>query len=239
MNCTRQRLPSRRHRRARCERCTLHTDLCVCAQLPRITTPLRWILVQHAADRLRPTNTGRLVVAMLENVEVLIYANRAATCATSLVEVPTEDCWLLYPAPEAEVLTPEMLRDMAACNRTLVLLDGTWRQTARMRRRLPHLRAMRCFRLPPAAPSTWSIRQATQPARLCTLETVIRLVALIGQPVLAMRMWEAMKWIEGRLLYMRGRRGQPPSLEDLRAELAGQSPPWQSLSAEHGAGPSR
>lgn len=222
-----ERLPVRRHRRARCERCTLHSELCVCDHLPRIRTPFRWVLVQHASDRLRPTNTGRLVRAMVEGVEVLVYADRTEAFETTALEESTRDYRLLFPAPEAEVLTPTMLQVPNASALTLVLLDGTWRQASRMRRRVPHLRAMRCLRLPAAAPSSWAIRRANQPERLCTLEAVIRVIALSGREDEARAMWEAMKWIEGRLLYMRGRRRAPPSLDEIRAELDGEPLPWR------------
>ncbi|MCX7818789.1 MAG: DTW domain-containing protein [Kiritimatiellae bacterium] len=226
MNGGGDRLPSRRHRRPRCDGCTLHAELCVCAQLPRVATPYHWILVQHAADRRRPTNTGRLVAAMVENVEVLVFADRHERFDEMPLRDPTRDYLLLFPAFGAEELLRGHLEGREGRQPTLVLLDGTWRQAARMRRRIAALRAMRCVRLPVAAPSSWAIRRAEDPARLCTLETVIRVVALSGREDEARRMWEAMKWIEGRLMYMRGRRPTPPSLAEVRQELSRVPSPW-------------
>lgn len=227
MTSSGERLPVRRHRRARCERCTLHRELCVCDQLPRVRTPFEWILVQHASDRHRPTNTGRLVAAMLGGVKVIVYADSTVAFDATPLDRPDRDYRLLFPAPDAEELTPAMVRAAKAATLTLVLLDGTWRQASRMRRRMPRLRTMECVRLPAAAPSSWAIRRANHPERLCTIEAVIRVIALSGQEDEARRMWETMKWIEGRLLYMRGRRPAPPSLEDIRTELAGVPLPWR------------
>ncbi len=232
MSAAEGRLPVRRHRCPRCERCTLHRDLCVCAWLPRVTTPFQWLLVQHASDRIRPTNTGRLAAAMVENVEVLVFADRTVAFDAARLEDPARDYFLLFPSPEAEQLSADRLRENEGRALTLVVLDGTWRQAARMRRRVPQLRAMRCVRLPPAAPSSWAIRHAHDPERLCTIETVIRVIALSGREDQAWRMWEAMKWIEGRLMYMRGRRPSPPSLEDVRRELRRQPPPWRPAAAQ-------
>ncbi len=164
---------------------------------------------------------------MVEGVEVLVYADRTEAFDATPLERPDRDHRLLFPAPDADDLTPPMLQTPNASALTLVLLDGTWRQASRMRRRVPQLRAMRCLRLPAAAPSSWTIRRANQPERLCTLEAVIRVIALSGREEEARAMWEAMKWIEGRLLFMRGRRPAPPSLEEIRAELAGVSLPWR------------
>lgn len=133
---------------------------------------------------------------------------------------------LLFPAPNAAELTPSMLEPIGGRVRLLVLLDGTWRQASRMSHRIEALRAAPAARLPEGAPSTWSIRRPDRPERLCTLETAIRVVALAGRPEDARRMWLAMKWIEARLLFMRGQRPRPPSFDEIRAGLDDVPSPW-------------
>jgi DTW domain-containing protein YfiP len=52
---------SRRNNAAsRCNRCRMHSSLCVCALIPTLETRTRLVLVIHRAEDRKPTNTGRL-----------------------------------------------------------------------------------------------------------------------------------------------------------------------------------
>lgn len=76
-----ERLPKRRHRKPRCRECGLHTTICVCPLLPRVELPQEFLVIQNAIEILRPTNTGRMVAAMLPNSRLLPYGLRAGSIA--------------------------------------------------------------------------------------------------------------------------------------------------------------
>ncbi len=224
------RLPKRRHRRPRCPVCMLHTDLCVCAHLPRVRTQVRWVIVQHASDALRPTSTGRLAAGMLSPAVLSVYGQRAKSFDAHALKLHPNRAWLLFPSDDAETLTAEWWLEHQP--KQLVLLDGTWRQASRMSHRVPLIRDLPRLRLPPGDPSSWSIRCADRPDRLCTVETAIRVVAIIGDVASAREMWVTMKWIEARLLYMKGRAPYPIDREELRQHLI--LPEWLKAAPANG-----
>ncbi len=77
-------LPRRRHRKPRCRECGLHTTICVCPLLPRVELPQEFLVIQNAIEVLRPTNTGRMVAAMLPNARLLPYGVRVDSTAAAV-----------------------------------------------------------------------------------------------------------------------------------------------------------
>ncbi len=61
----------RRLEAERCAGCGLHVELCACAQRPSLDSQLRVIVVQNNRERHKPTNTGRMIVQVLRNAELL------------------------------------------------------------------------------------------------------------------------------------------------------------------------
>ena len=212
------RRPCRAHATPRCRVCGLHLPLCVCAQLPRLQLPERFLLVQHAVELDRPTNTGRMVEYMLPNSRLVLHGVRGQTTDETPLCDPELRYFLLYPRPGAPVLSPEMLAGVPRERTAVVLLDGSWRQAARMSHRLASLRGLPCVQLPPGAASAWDIRRPLHPGQLCTLEAAIRIVGILGHAAAAERMMEAMALINARMLYMKAILKSVKTLEDIRAE---------------------
>lgn len=224
MNADGGRLPKRRHRKPRCRACGLHTEICVCAELPRVPTRQSFLLVQHAIETLRPTNTGRMVEAMLPNTKLMTYGLRVRPFDDAPLRREDTDYLLLYPSDDAVQLTRDMCEPRAGRRVEFVLLDGTWRQAAHMGRRIEALRRMPRVCLPPGGPTSWTIRNPSRSDQLCTLEAAIRVVDVAGYSEAAAAMHDALEWIEARMLFMKGRLPRPYSLAEARA-LALSPPP--------------
>ncbi len=201
-----RRLPCRRHRLPRCRVCGLHRSICVCPLLPRVDVPCRLLLVQHAVEIDRPTNTGRLAAHMWPNSRILPYGLRGVPFDEAPLLDPSLHYRLLHPAPGALVLSEEEIASAGPPDRTVfVILDGSWRQAAHMARRIPALRAMPGYRLPDGPAGRWQIRRPRKAHELCTVEAVVRIVGLLGRGEEARRMEEAMDLVHARMLYMKGR----------------------------------
>ena len=57
----------------RCPRCRLLPELCLCADIPTLATRTRIVVVRHASEVSRTSNTGHLAVAALSNSLLVDY----------------------------------------------------------------------------------------------------------------------------------------------------------------------
>ena len=173
-------------------------------------------MVQHAVEIDRPTNTGRMAAQVWSPSAIVPYAVHGQRADETELTRPEHDYLLLYPRAGAPELTAEMLTPAPGRERTLVILDGSWRQAAHMARRWASLRAMPCIALPPGPPSAWDIRQPRHPYQLCTLEAVIRVIAILGEEETARRLQEVLAMMNQGMRFMRGLRPRPPTWEEVR-----------------------
>ncbi|OJH33829.1 tRNA-uridine aminocarboxypropyltransferase [Cystobacter ferrugineus] len=156
--------------RPRCDRCNLPLHLCLCAELPRVETRTRFLLVQHVVEPRKKSNTGRLAALALTNSRLLTYGALDEALDTALISEP--GTWLLFP--DGPTAPPD-----APAPRQLVVLDGSWSQTRRMTQRIAALRTIPRLVLPPPAPGTLRLREPTHPSGMSTLDAVARAVALL------------------------------------------------------------
>jgi DTW domain-containing protein YfiP len=185
----------------RCPDCCLHRSLCLCALIPRILTRTRVLLVMHQLELNKPTNTGRLAARCLPNSEVLVRGLSVQTLPAARAASLGDPCLLLYPHADAQPI--ERWRDHAQ-PLTLVVPDGTWRQAARARRRVPGLADVPCVSLPPLA-SGYRLRQATRPGRLSTMEAIIGALQILEGPELVAPLEHIHRVMIDRTLWSNGR----------------------------------
>ncbi|MGZ3694642.1 MAG: DTW domain-containing protein, partial [Bdellovibrionota bacterium] len=114
----------------RCVKCFLHLELCICALMPSFDLRTRVVLLMHAQEADKPTNTGRLAHNCLTNSEIRLRGLRDGTPLSleGLVD-DSHETWMLYLSPSSEDLTPELV---ARCEKPVRLLvpDGTWSQAS-------------------------------------------------------------------------------------------------------------
>ncbi|PTL83375.1 tRNA-uridine aminocarboxypropyltransferase [Vitiosangium sp. GDMCC 1.1324] len=162
--------------RPRCPRCNLPSHLCLCAEIPRVETRTRLLLLQHVMEIAKKSNTGRVAALALANVRLLTYGSPAEFLDTALLSEP--GTWLLYPdGPTAPSDAPPP--------RQLVVLDASWSQARRMTQRLPVLRALPRLVLPPPEPGLLRLREPTHPSGMSTLDAIARAVSALEGPDVA------------------------------------------------------
>lgn len=158
----------------RCPRCAFPLEACLCAEIPRLATPWRFVIVRHASEIHRMTNSGRWAALALEGAVIDDYARDGAPAdegalRTLFGEGPAA---LLYPSPHGATTPPAGLR-------TVVVPDATWSQARHMVQRLVPMRSLPRLTLP-APPAVARMRQPPLPGGMSTLEAVAATLALLG-----------------------------------------------------------
>lgn len=115
-----------------CERCRLRRDVCLCGLIPQVVTRTRFLVVQHALEACKTTNTGHLATLALTNCA--LGQHGGATGDLDLEQVDWSGAAVLYPADLQAIPSP--------LPTTVVVVDGTWHQARRMLQRIPQLRGL-------------------------------------------------------------------------------------------------
>ncbi len=188
----------------RCGHCMIAQTHCVCAwlkpfghsRLPLASNDVEisnnamavdLILLMHSDEILKPTNTGRLAAdAFPNNCWVFEWSRlEPSSELIALLQDPQRQCVVVYPST---LTRPEFqLNAQAAVPQkrlTIILLDGTWRQAARMINHSQWLAQIPSLALDIAAiqkGSNYAMRKATQATRLSTAEATAIALAQVGQ----------------------------------------------------------
>ncbi len=151
----------------RCPRCLLRLQWCLCAEVPTVITRTRIVIVRHYREVTRSSNSGRLAGLALPNCEILDHG----APGTSSILVDDRDAALLFPG--GAVLTPEL------APARLVILDGTWSQVRRMRRKVRGLERMRTVCIPPVPTDAPRMRASPGEGKVSTLEAIAHALGVI------------------------------------------------------------
>src|SRR5689334_18267792 len=140
----------------RCPTCLLLRRVCLCADLPRVVTRTRVVIVRHHLERFRSSNSGRLAHLALPNSEIVEHGGVGGVA----VLPPLTGAWLMFPegAPATAAPVPPP--------RQLIVLDATWSQARRMYRKLAALRGLPILRLPDAPMPAARLRESPAPGRV-------------------------------------------------------------------------
>lgn len=163
---------------SRCFVCRMHTESCICADLPSLTLATRVVLVMHRREYKKTTNTGVLALRTLPNSALAIWGEPTEPPDPALFADGERRALVLTPSDDAATLTPALA---AADPRpvTLVVPDGTWRQANKMPRRVPALADLPRVRLAPGPPTRYRLREETHPWGLATFEAIARALGVL------------------------------------------------------------
>ncbi len=207
----------------RCPRCLILVAHCVCELVgeARDSQPQIFI-VRHHWEAFKSTGTARLASLALSNLRLLdMAAEDPAPVRSALREL--EGAWLLYPEGSAARAGSER---PPARPRVLVVLDGTWRQTRKMLRRLPELSRLPRYSLAdaPDARSRDRLREPPRAGARSTLESIADALAELDSPECGRRLLELHQGFVERTRLARGQRAAPSG--HVAAQTAsGRSPP--------------
>lgn len=163
----------------RCLRCRLQLRICVCKLMPCFDLRTQVVVLMQHKEFGISTNTGHFIPKILKNAEIRFRGslNQVPIQVNDLID-DEYDSLLLFPGENTSVLTDNFVAALKKKPR-LVVLDGNWRQAAKMIKRLPVLDRMKKVVLPALGPSRYRLRESPREDGVCTLEAVARAIGIL------------------------------------------------------------
>ncbi|HEY8280209.1 MAG TPA: tRNA-uridine aminocarboxypropyltransferase [Bdellovibrionota bacterium] len=192
--------------KARCKRCRLHEELCLCAEIPLLSTRTRVALLMHAQEANKPSNTGRLAHLCLPNSEIRYRGLKDGTPLNLEGLVDDEyETWMLYLSDRSESLSDSLVRDVKKPVRLLVL-DGNWSQASRLGAKLARqLPLAKHVKLSSGRPSEYRLRTEHHPDGLATFEAIARALGYLEGREVQEKMEALFRRMTDRVLWTRGK----------------------------------
>ena len=159
-----------RHLPGRCQTCWIRLEHCICADLPRVLTRTQLVVVRHEWEANKSTGTARIASLALPNTRIVDYGDDPTEADQALGQL--EHAQLLYPADPPSTWPAQL-------DGPLVVLDGTWRQTRKMFRKLSRLRHLPRLSLPPKPGPILRLRSAHFDDARSTLEAIADALRLL------------------------------------------------------------
>ena len=155
----------------RCARCQLPPRWCVCAGFRTVSCPLAIDVLIHSREFFRPTSTGRLINRVIPESRGHVYRYDLPLNQSAMVR-PERVLWILHPQGEP------MPTDVSPSSLQVLLLDGSWREAARMRQGVEGWG--RLVSLPMTGESRYHLRNQQGVGKFSTIEALLFLFAALG-----------------------------------------------------------
>jgi DTW domain-containing protein YfiP len=187
----------RGHRGVRCNECMFSPADCVCASLPTIRNRMEVVVITHAHEITRPSNTARFATRMLERSSMFVHGTPDGI--SEAWGVQRSDPLVLHP--DGRPLRPE-----DADRGCLIVPDGTWRHVRRMLKRIPVLKTGDTVRVAAPDYTELTVRREPRAGHTSTLEAIARAMGVLESPKVEAQMLEVLVRI---IAAMRRRRVMP------------------------------
>jgi DTW domain-containing protein len=178
----------------RCSRCRFPPELCLCAEVPRLAPPFRFVVLRHASERERLSNTARWAALAIPGTTILEHG---------LPDQPLDDAPLREDGAVVLFPSPHPAPAPARPPRVVVVPDGTWSQARRMMQRVPALRTLPRLSLP-GPPAGLRLRRPHRGDGMSTLEAMAGALAALGDPGAASRLLALHAVAVERVLRLKG-----------------------------------
>lgn len=127
-------------------------------------------LLTHSKEFGKRSNTGGLVVDVLEGKAEQVRWDRINPPARLLEEIKAGGVALVYPGA-----ADQNDGDLTGIEH-FIIIDGTWHEARKIHQRSPYLQEIRRVCLKPSGKSAYNLRKNQKEACLCTAECVIEIL---------------------------------------------------------------
>lgn len=165
--------------RTYCPGCHYPATVCICDTLQPLSARQNIIILQHPGEVKHAKNTTRLISLCMPDVTVLRGEgpDRFSELIKQSSNTP-DDYALIYPSASSKALEDHSAQFALPNQKTLILIDATWRKAFKIWQLNPWLRALPSwhFAAPPA--SKYRIRKTSVANGLSTLEALAYTLSL-------------------------------------------------------------
>ena len=146
---------------------------CFCSEIVPIETNVRVLIVRHASEINKTSNTGRLASRALTHSVLVDHG--APEHTLDLTGLLGDNPWVLAPGAVPLTQPPAV--------HTLVVIDSTWASARGMRWRVPPLASVPTLSLPaPLIAPVRRMRRGDHPEQMATIEAVAAALDFLGEP---------------------------------------------------------
>lgn len=161
----------------RCESCFLPLLSCLCSEKPKVKGKAVFWLLTHNDEIYKPTNTGRLIVDVIDGARVFKWSRTDPDLAfiDALSDEQYQPC-IVFPSGESYQQRMIVSENLSEKIPAFIILDGTWRQARRMFRLSRYLDDLPVMQPSAAAISRYQLRQSVEEHHLCTAEVAAQML---------------------------------------------------------------
>lgn len=156
----------------RCIHCRINESLCFCDQIVKHDTLSRISIIMHHREEHLTSNTAKLATMTLNNATIYPRGLLEAPFSLSLLKLET-DVLPLYLFPDADAMElNDEFKILHPGPYHLIIPDGTWSQTMKVRRREPGLSDIMCVKLSEDVKGEYKLRRGVREDGVCTFEAI-------------------------------------------------------------------
>lgn len=197
----------RTHAVPKCRGCRKNPKICLCHRIVPRALGHRLIVYQHPVECWRASNTALLITELYPSARILVRGDpQGEALLDRLLQEPGCRPYVVFPEPGAQEAGELARAGWPAGELPLfIMIDGSWRQARRMRRRLMAVKPMPAVRLEPARESGYRVRRQLRAGNLATAEAAALLIGRLdgreGADPALQELFD--EWID-EILVMRG-----------------------------------
>ena len=163
-----------------CNKCGLPEINCICDKAPKIKTKSKVWILSTEREFYRPSNTARLLKLINPESTELILWERTEVPEELIKDINSGkyEVYILFPTEDDD--TEKRTFEYKTFQKTpaFIILDGTWKEAARMFRKSDYLKDIPTISLNPEHNSQYTLRRGASDGELCTIEAAIEVIKL-------------------------------------------------------------
>jgi DTW domain-containing protein YfiP len=165
----------------------MRREICLCPEIAefkqRLQPRTRVVVLMHHREAHLTTGTAKLAEQILPACEIHLRGNENEALDPAKILKEGETPLFLYPAEDAQVLSPEYLAELEGpfC---LIVPDGSWRQASKVHKRETFLASVPRVVLKDDAPTAYKLRNEPKVGGLATFEAIARALGVLESPEL-------------------------------------------------------